>query len=470
MKKTILLAVLMVGLLAIPAFASVQNVKVSGDIDSSYLYREGFDLGRFVKGTDLGQDDIQNVFLTQTRLRVDAELTDNVSAVVGLINERAWGTEDDPSSNNTDIDLNVAYVTFKEMLYSPLTVHIGRQNNIRYGNGFIFDSQGQNNTATGAFATIAQDLTKRKALDAIRAVLDYHPLTIDLFYGKVDANTITEVEDDRDDVDVWGANANYQLGDKMNTEVETYFFAKIDKSTDGTGGASADEADTVYVPGLRASTNPIEGLNVQAEVAWQRGNKVFTTTAIGNNQRREAMGAEAIASYQVPFEATKKWKPVITSVYSYTSGDKSKTTELAYSQEASREKYTAWDPMFETQGGGTVYNSLFDLSNSHIYIVSAQVTPIEDVTAKVTWTGLWLDKEVREGSTTIRQPEGGVLTVLTSTDNEEVGYEIDTELIYDYTEDVQLGLNLGWFNPGDAFTSANEDIASQAIAHADVKF
>ena len=35
----------------------------------------------------------QNVFLTQTRLRVDADLSDNVSTTVGLINERAWNAE-----------------------------------------------------------------------------------------------------------------------------------------------------------------------------------------------------------------------------------------------------------------------------------------------------------------------------------------------------------------------------------------
>ncbi len=470
MKKTILLAVLMVGLLAIPAFASVQNVKVSGDIDSTYLYRKNFDLGRHDIGTDLGSDDVQSVFITQTRLRVDAELTDNVSTVLILLNERGWGAEDDPTSNNTDMDINVAYVMLKEMLYSPLTVYIGRLNNLQYGNSFIMDDTGPNNQSSGALGSIANDLTLRSELDGIKLVLDYKPLTIDLFFAKEDANTITAVEDDEDDIDLWGANANYQLGDKMNTEVETYFFARIDKSTDGTGGASADEADTIYVPGLRGSTNPIEGLNVQAEIAWQRGNKVYTTTAIGNNQRRDAMGAQAIASYQVPLEAVKKWKPVVTGIYTYTSGDKSTSSDLAYSREASREEYRAWDPFHENQGGGTVYSNLFDLTNLHIYSVGAQVSPIEDVIAKVTWSGLWFDKEIRSGSLTIRQAEGGTLSVSTGRDDEEVGHEIDAELIYDYTEDVQFGLLLGWFNPGDAFTSANDDTASQALVHGKVSF
>ena len=51
MKKSILLAVvLMVALLAVPAFASVQNIKISGNIDSTWLYRNNFGLGDHVLG------------------------------------------------------------------------------------------------------------------------------------------------------------------------------------------------------------------------------------------------------------------------------------------------------------------------------------------------------------------------------------------------------------------------------------
>lgn len=472
MKKFLLLAVLVVAIAAAPAFASVQNVKVGGDIDSTWLIRNNFDLG-----ANLFNDEEQNLFITQTRVRIEGELTDKVNTVVALINERAWGTENDPASNDTDIDINVAMVTIKEILNSPATLHIGRQNDIRYGNGFIFDSQGTNNTATGALGSIAADLTKRSAIDAIRLVLDYQPLTLDLLYSKIDANTLTSVPDDRDDIDLYGANANYQLGDKMNTEAEAYFFAKIDKSTDNVGSTS-DKSDTIYLPGVRVSTNPIEGLNLQGEIAWQRGNKVYTTTALGNNQRRDAMGAQAIANYQVP--ALQEWKPVVTGVYTYTSGDKSKDTELAYFKEASREVYQAWDPFFENQAGGTIYNTLFNLTNSHIFSVAGQVSPMEDVTAKFTWTGLWSAKEARQTSITLIQPDGNTSTTAEVTTDKQVGNEFDGELIYALTEDVTLGALAGIFLPGDMFDTRNafnnnangnnESVASQFIVHGNVNF
>ena len=127
----------------------------------------------------------QNVFLTQTRLRVDADLSDNVSTTVGLINERAWNAENSSSeliSNDTNVQLYLASVTMRELLYSPLTVTVGRQV-FNYGNGLIM-GDGPNNMSTGNLKYIAQDLTMRTAEDGIKAVLDYKPLTIDLIYFK----------------------------------------------------------------------------------------------------------------------------------------------------------------------------------------------------------------------------------------------------------------------------------------------
>ena len=70
---------LLVAFVAMPAMASVQNVKVSGSIDSTWLIRDNFDLGASIIA-----DEGQNLFITQTMLMVDADLTDNVSTTVSL--------------------------------------------------------------------------------------------------------------------------------------------------------------------------------------------------------------------------------------------------------------------------------------------------------------------------------------------------------------------------------------------------
>ncbi len=462
MKKTILLAFALVAFVAMPAMASVQNVKISGSIDSTWLIRNDFDLGMSVIG-----DEEQNLFITQAILQADADLTDNVSTTIALINERVWGDQSNDAS--TGVDLLLAYVTLREMLYSPLTVVAGKQA-FHYGNSFIVDAAGTNNAAPADsnLATVAGDLTKQTTQDAIRLIFDYEPLSIELLASKINSRTNTAGVDDanNDDVDLYGINAGYEVGDSMNTQVEAYFFAKTDKQT---AGSLENKSDTVYVPGLRASTNPIEGLNVQAEVAWQRGNRVASTTRL-DNERREALGAQVIASYQVP--VLEEYKPILGYVYTYASGD-SNPDDRGAATETSRNVYTGWDPMFENQAGGTIYNALFNLTNCHIHTVSAQVNPIEDVTTKVSWTNLGLDKKLHSDTAlnTLVQPDGTASSAYAFNANEdEVGNEVDVVLTYDYTEDVQLGANFGWFMPGDLFTGANDQVATQAIVHGNVNF
>ena len=467
MRKTILLALALVAFVAMPAMASVQNVKVSGSIDSTWLMRNDFDLGMSVIG-----DEEQNLFITQTMVMVDADLTDNVSTTVCLINERAWTQKE--ASVGSDIDLHLAYVTLREMLYSPLTVVAGRQA-FHYGNSFIVDAAGTNNSAPtdSGIALIAGDLTKQTAQDAIRLIFDYEPLSVELLFAKINSRTNAAVNDDDDDVDLYGINAGYEVGDSMNTQVEAYFFAKTDKLNQAVDDNS--KSDTVYVPGLRASTNPIEGLNVQAEVAWQRGNRVASTAAailggVSNVERREAMATQVIASYQVP--VLEEYKPILAYVYTYVSGD-SNPDDRAAVTEASRNVYTGWDPMYENQAGGTIYNTLFNLTNAHIHTVSAQVNPIEDVTTKVSWTNLGLDKKIHSDTVlnTLVQPDGTASSAYAfNAGEEEIGNEVDVVLTYDYTEDVQFGANFGWFMPGDLFTGANDQVATQTIVHGNVNF
>jgi len=481
MTKKLLLALLVVAVMAMPAFAAVQNVKVSGNVDSTYIYRNNFDLGTGTNSlltTNQKADRVQNFFITQTRVRVDADLSDNVSTVVSLLNERSWGVENDPTTDSNDVDLDLAYVTLREMLYSPLTVHVGRQP-FKYGNSLIVDSTGPNNSTVGPLALVAADLNKRSGQDAIRLVLDYKPLTIDMLYWKVDSNTVAGVLDThilRDEVDLYGINGNYELGDSWNTVAEAYFFVKNDQSTrDSVAGAKDDR---IYVPGLRASTNPVKGLNVQGEMAWQRGTKVSTTaSAAPDNEQREAFAAQVIANYDFQVEKLAKYKPTAMFAYTYASGDKNGNTLNDKYLPNSAEKYTAWDPMFESQAGGKIYNALFDLSNCHIYTVSGGFNLIEDLKLSATWTGLWTAKHDQiagngASSTTVfnmRQPDQAQIQPWV-TNKGAIGQEIDADLTYNYTEDVSLGASLGMFLPGDFFVSRNDSTATQALVSLNVAF
>ena len=454
MFKKIALVAVLAAVLAAPAFAEVQNIKLSGSLNMIGLQRNNFDFGAATT-----KDDEQNVAISQTALHVNADLTDQVSAMVGILNERAWGVEE---SATTDMDVYLAYITLREFLYSPLTIIAGKQS-FKYGNSFIVDAAGTNTSApsSSGLSNVAEDLTSQTTLDAVRAILDYNPLVLELLWAKVNEQDATATGNNDDDVDLYGINATYNVGDDNNTQVEGYIFAEIDQDDGDVTPSSAGAVDSkLYVPVIRVSTN-VAGLNLQGELAYQFGDD-------SSDNDREAWGGQFIGTYALPEDAIgmEGMNPTIQYVYSYTSGD----------DDAADEDNEAWDPMYENQAGGTIYSSLFNLTNSHIHAVSLSATPVEDVLAKISWTGLWLAEELPTSSAlstaagTFNQPDGSTVTLANSTDDTSLGHEVDFDVTYAYTEDVKVGASLGWFFPGDVFTSANEDTASQALVNAKVAF
>ncbi len=456
MRKTIVLAVLLVALVAMPAFASVQNVKISGSLNSMFIHRANFDLGANANG-----DKVQDVFGTITKLRVDANLTDNVDAVIALINERAWTM---PAANSTSIDLDEAYVKLREMIYSPLTVVIGRQR-LRYGNALII-GQGTGLADSGLNA-VANDLSEEYGLDAIRMIFDYNPLTVEMFYAKYNANTVTLAARDRDDVDYYGINATYEVGDEMQTLVEGYFFTRYDKNLGA--DVANNQNDTVYTPGVRVSTN-LPGVNLQLEYAHQSGTKSSTTAS--NQQKRDANAVQFIATYQVP--ALTEYNPLLQYSYTRFSGD-SDISSIDNGDGVSGEEYTAWDPMLNDQGRGTIANALLLKTSSQYHVVSLQLNPMEDVTTKMQYIGIWLDKATDTGDvaavpTLTKQPDGSASGITATIDEKHVGDEFDWITTWNYTEDVTLGANLGVFLPGKLLDGTCKDAATQAIFNVNVAF
>ena len=475
-RLVILFCALFVFAAAMPAFAAVQNIKVSGDILARYISRNDFDL---LKGNGVTGEDEIRAFNSVVRLRVDADLTDNVSTVVRLINERDW-TE--VTVATTDIDLDLAYVTLKEFLYNPLTLTIGRQE-LHFGNDMIIGDGvgnpvaaavsggiGTNQTtdyqeAPGYTSGVNGDLAYRKAFDAIRATLNYDPLVIDIVYAKISHATVTGGES-HDDIDLVGANAAYKFSDKWETLAEGYVWSKINSTARRTAGA--DKADRVITIGGRVSTNPTKKLNLQQEIAWQGGKKLRGTnnTIISD---RSAWAAQSVAML------TPGWKcdPTIGMIYSYFSGDADRGA--AYTGQD--KTYHAWDPMFENQTSGHIINALFPQTNVHNIDLMAKLSPMEDVWVQADYVYLLMAKaSAITGALNMSDYDGSGNTFLK--DKQSLGQEFDLNILYNYTEDVQFGLLAGWFWPGKAYAktdSGNTGLdqrktATEAIASCRVVF
>jgi hypothetical protein len=190
------------------------------------------------------------------------------------------------------------------------------------------------------------------------------------------------------------------------------------------------------------------------------------------------MAAQFMATYALP--VLEKYKPAVNASYTYVSGDKNSIMNNNNDAIKSAKIYKAWDPMFEGQGGGTIYNALFPLTNLNIIAIGASASPLQDVTAAFTWSNLIAaDRYGAQNPLYLYEPNATTPTLMNASANypgldskarRELGNESDINISYAYTEDVSFGLSLGWFVPGDVFASVNRDTASQAIVDVRVAF
>jgi len=461
----VLALVFVVGLCA-TTYAAVQNVKVSGDIDMKGVVRNSIalqDNPTGVSATTTGYGESISAILSTVRLRVDADLTDNVSTTVRLLNERAWGEE---SAASTDIDLDLAYVTLKEFLYSPMTLTLGRQE-LRFGNGLIIGDPDTNGIAAGhGVAAVAlpdslDDLSSRKAFDAARVTLNYDPLTVDLIYSKIDEGLVQQA----DDIDLWGVNTNYVVNKNIDTELY-YFARKRDRFADA--GADMPRSETIHTIGTRGVYTGIKNLTLGLEGAMQVGNHVVDTTlypddlvvATGPWSRRvQAYAIQAIANYVFP---KAKYSPSVIATYTRLSGDK---------YQSRSDNYRGWNPMFEDQAGGTLYNKILGYSNAELFALSGTMKPMGDVTAALAYSYIKLVYSYPADATAVHlSGVAGDPHFAMRDGKKSLGHEVDLKLTYDYTEDVQFALNTGAFIPGEAFDSKNKKTASQVIGSMKVTF
>ena len=425
MSKKLLIGMAVMSLALIgSSFAAVENIKVSGDITAQAISRD-LSLGGAV-GTD--QEDF---LFSQIRLKFDTDLTENVAAVISLINERLWGTE---TVATTDIDLDLGYVELKEFLYGPLTLIVGRQN-LRYGNALIIGDPDTNQTASGATPTqpigtttvpVIGDLSLRKSFDAVRANFDYSPYTLDLIYAKVTEGTTNIAED----VTLFGANLSYQWG-FYNGITEVYFFG----SEKSPGTTSQDVEDKVYVVGARLQCDLNDNLTLGLEGAYQFGD-------ISTAEGLSAWAYQLITEYRFLNDYNAK----IGFSYTFLSGDDSGTGDSE-----------AWDPMFEDQTPAEILNILGSNTNAHLIRLSGSLMPKEDLTLGLIYCKSILAEKLGSFSPASGPASGNTYTV--ASEERDFGDEIDAYLVYDYTEDVQFKLIGAWFIPGDMFASSNDDVA-----------
>ena len=459
------------------AFASTQNVKVSGSLDAYAFYRSNFDLtknndagsvpqgstvpGVSHSGSAVSRSNVDEYFMSITQVQISADLTDNVSTVINLINQRDWngttfGSSTSAIANEFDILLDLAYVQMKQIFYSPLTLTIGRQDLV-FGRGFIvgWNPQDPNSNIQ------ANEFTQIQSFDAIRATLDFSPWTIDLVYSKINEGS-TNAEDDRD---LYIANINYKFAE-YNAVAEAYYVGEFDRLTLASGLSSGDtRGNDTNIVGGRVQFDPISQITLGGEVAYQFGNYrgASSTIALSSipERDREALGVDLFGEYRWD----NAWKPMLGVEYVYLSGeeDLSATTSASYGSWNGNYRLPVYgwirDYLEVYYATGSSNDQAAGQNQQHICVYGS-IKPLDDLQLAVQFYHFW----------TTDTAHAGITTPGSSTLSSDIGNEIDTVLTYNYTEDVTFTTMVDWFIPGDYYTAPFNSTATQVVQEVKVVF
>ncbi len=454
---TIAVAVAMGLAFVVPASAAVQSVRVGGDLVIRGIYRDNID---FFKQSDGGSG--SDAWLSSmTRVWVGAELTDNVSVMIRLLNEQDWGTrplvvldgEVNKLLGNNDVEIDLAYVVIGDILMPGLTATLGRQE-ILLGKGFVVGNRNAGGFGLPLVGQLrAREYSARKSFDAWR--LDYEagvmPLDLTLFGAKINesydkglVDVALGIQLGRMDRDLLGLNVAYHMD---NAVVEGYLLnlkaqmaSGIDDYQIWTLGARLDH-EWISVPGLAWSV----------EAAYQFGDGL-DVDADGDGDDKEAWAGTIDLNYTM----ANPYQPVIGVGYSHFTG------------QGTSDKDTAWDPIYPddiaSRVGSVLYGAaanvfLANQTNLSALKIYGSFSPMDRHELCLAWF-----PEVSFNETPV-----GISGVL--------GWGADLGYTYQYTEDLSLGLLLGYFDAGKGLRDnvgipdANFDkVAWQAIATVAVSF
>jgi len=395
----LLIAVAIVAM-AIPAFAAVENIKVGGDTEISGVLRKNF-----------YYFDDQHLLQTTTRVYVNATLTDNVEAMVRLINERTWGIWLDADVHDANaIGLDLAYIKVSDLLTPGLALTVGRQE-IQFGEGLVVGS------AYVPYANydelndlLVPELGKQKAFDAIRVdyVASGAPVDITAFMAKVNE-------------DVWGIwDGNLygiNVGFGMDVARLEGYYVRLQNM--------GETSENVTTAGIRA-TGDWAGFGLKGEYAKQFGEWWGDT----NKGWALLLGGK----YNFPTAQMGSYIKANLNLYSGYDGGSDNTEWLTFWPSNVAQRIGCINYALVTQ-----WNGVFSLNNAQVINIGGGIRPVEKIGLSLDWFNINYMEEPMW------------------TSDKAVGNEIDFALAYDYTEDLSFGVQYGILMLGDALSGPMGD-------------
>lgn len=458
MRKSVLVLTLAALLAAtLPAMAELQNVTVGGQIHirGNYInnqvllvpglrYNPLQTLGRPIGGPfhpavasvlswDGDADDFTEVE-QRTRLNINADFTDNVSAFIEFDSYDIWGEDfrskayltgvDTRAASQDDVEIYQSYVQAKELWGTPLSVKIGRQE-LSFGSQWLIGPRD--------FAFVFTGLS----FDAIRLTYAADDFTVDAWASKL---TESFTDFGKGDIDFYGLYGSYK-GVENHTFDLYYLLLR-----DDTAMPRHYDDTLLHTVGARAA-GKCGALDYDAEVAYQFGQADSLGVIVGD---RDADWDNLGAKLDVGYSFDCAWHPRVFVGGRYYGGEDNRDIS-----------FWEWLNPFDRPDASVSFNRLFsneiangyvdllnDLSNAWWARLGVMAAPTEKLHGILALTYI-------ESLEAFDRPVAGIFSWWTRENDKDLGVEAILFMEYCYSKD--LTFEAGWSHlfTGDGLGKGN---------------
>jgi hypothetical protein len=458
MNRFVTILVMVVCLCAAPtfSFAEINHMDIGGSLDVYAFWSQNtIDFDENGDWMSPDADDQTDFLRLNARLYFTADLSDDVMVKISLEADRAFDSTvtggdatldsvlflNANSTKTEDLDIFVeeAYMKFSQIYGTCATVTVGRKYmnygddvnseelyNTWWGNSFVL---GDAQTAVMPDLSI-QGTIEADPFDAVLVSFDMDTWMMDIGYAKAAETTYQD-----EDADLWFAYMQYVGLD--NHQIDAYF---LYSTMDGDLVVGGDDvrADH-YLFGVRVAGDITDQFAYKVELAYNFGD----LDAYGTEGDIDGFAAQLGINWHPETDCNGD----LGFMYTYLEGDE---------DAGQQEDFEGFIAPFENKMYGEIAD-VFVRTNMHVFNLYGGVDLREDIRLS---SGLFYYLLASDDFDTPLLGQfgyyGGGLT-----DEDDLGWEWDVYLDYQFNEEVTAQLAAGVFFPGDAIDNSYYDWYSE---------
>ena len=381
-----------------------------------------------------------------SRLHISADFTSDVRAFIELDSVDVWGEDfrseyltgaDSRSTLPDDVEVYQSYIEANEMFGLPLRARIGRQE-LRFGSEWLVGANDSGPCPAWGLS-----------FDALRLTYATELFQVDMWGAKLADRSPSEEDGDTDFYGIYGSFLGIE-----GLTLDAYWMFLRDaaalKSTErGLFGEwledrlGLDDYDTtaLHTVGLRAA-GEYGAFDFEVEAAYQFGNAAstafrFRTLTYGEDDAEYDAWA---CNLNLGYTADLPWQPRFYFGYAYFQGQDNRDTSFGEWARVFLNPFHAHPSSvsFNRLFSNVSYSGLLDCtetSNVHFVHVGVEASPTDSL-------DLALDLGYYRTDETFDRPMVPGLPFLTRSNDAELGWEVDANMTYHYSDD--LSFTVGW--------------------------